>query len=387
VWAAAEKIPQVTSLDDPVLADTFQPIASHSLQTAAGRTPNLLTLSQRFPWFGKLRLRGEIAEEEVQIALTRLVRAQLKVVEDVKVAYAEVFFAQRAIEVTEHNIELLEDLLSFAEARYRTGQSSQQDVLRAQVELDRLQDRLIGLRRQLRQAQADLASVLHTSPEADLRAVEQLPVLTVPDQIQALYEAAVACRPELQEQLHAIVLSQRAQELAELQYYPDLTLGFGWQALTTDEALARSANGNDNIAFLVGVNLPIWYDRLNAAVRQAEYQTMEYARRYDATKDDTFRLIKRLVVQARALDEQARLFRESIVPKAEQTLRVSTADYRVGRVDFEQILDNWTDLLNFQIQLVRLEASLAQTLATLERVIGCELAAVPDVVGERASPA
>jgi len=376
VQATAETIPQAEALDDPMLIDTFQPIDDNSVQTAAGRGANVLTLSQKFPWFGKLRLRGAIAEQSAQIALTRLTQAQLKVTEQVRLACYECYFNQRAIQITEEDKSLLGDLLMFAEARYRTGQTSQQDVLRAQVELDRIEDRLILLRRQLRQSQADLAGLLHTSPESELRVDTEAPVPDVPDAIERLYEAAIECRPELQERLHAIVQSQQAIELAELQYSPDVTVGVGWQAIATDGALSGIANGNDNVSFLVGVNLPIWADKLDASVREAEHRTMENARRYDAVKDDTFRTIKRLVVQVRALDEQTHLFRDSIIPKAEQTLRVSTADYRVAKVDFQQIIDNWSDLLAFHINLVRLESNLGQTLASLERVVGCKLADV-----------
>lgn len=377
VAAQAEVIPQVTALDDPLLVDSFQPIDDNSVQTAAGRGPNTLSLSQRFPWFGKLRVRGEVAEQETKIALTRLAKAQLKVAEDVNLAYDEVYFNQRAIQITEENEKLLKDLLKFAEARFRTGQTSQQDVLRAQVELERLRDRLITLRRQLRQAQADLAKLLHTSPESDLK-VAGLDVPSARTGIERLYAVAVRCRPELQERLHAIVRDERAGELARLQYYPDMTVGVGWQAITGNEALSRVANGNDNVAFTVGVNLPIWRDKLRAGVSEAEHRVVASARRYDSTRDDTFRQIKRLVVQVRALDQQIVLFRDSIIPKAEQTLQVSTADYRVGKVDFQQIIDNWSDLLLFQIQLVRLEATLAQTFASLERVVGCQLAVLPD---------
>ncbi len=382
--AAAQRIPQAVALDDPVLTDSFQPLPDASLQTAAGRAPNLVALSQRFPWFGKLRLRGQIAEQEAQIALTRLVQTQLKVTEQVRLAYAEVWFNQEAIAITEHSRELLEDLLQFADARYRAGQTSQQDVLRAQVEVDRLDDRLIQLRRQLKQAQADLAALLHTSPEADLRAKE-VGTESVPEQLDALYQAAIRCRPELQEQLHAIIAAQRAQELARLQYFPDATLGVGWQAITDDShAVSPVANGDDNVIFGIGINLPIWYDRLNAAVRESDYRLMQTAQQYEFTKDDTFRLIRRLVVQAKALEEQLDLFRHNIIPRSEQALRVSAADYRVGRVDFEQVLDNWTDLLAFQLQEARLQASLYQTMASLERVVGCELAEIPELQASKA---
>lgn len=379
VAAQTEVIPQVTSLADPTLSDTFQPFHNNSLQTAAGRGPNRLTLAQKFPWFGKLRVRGEVAEAETQIAITQLAQAQLKVIEDVNLAYYDVYFNQKSIKITQKNQRLLTDLLKFAEARYRTGATSQQDVLRAQVELDKLENRLIFLNQKLRQAQADLAEVIQADPESDLRA-SSLDVPSAPRQINQLYEAAILSRPEIQEQLHALIRNQKAEELAHLRYKPDVTLGMGWQTITNDDAISPVANSNDNVAFTVGINLPIYRDRLRAGVNEAEHRSVESTRRYEATRDDTFRIIRRLTVQAHALEEQIALFRDKIIPKTEQTLRISTADYRVGKVDFQQILENWGDLLLLQIQLVRLETNLGQTLASLERVVGRELASFSEPV-------
>ncbi len=379
--AQQEVIPQVTALDDPLLGDTFWPVTDNSPQTASGRMPNTLTLSQQFPWFGKLRLRGEVAEQQTKIALTDLAKAQLKVTEDVKIAYHELQFHQRAIDITLVNKGLLRDLRSAAEARLRVG-GSQQDVLRALLEEDKIEDRLIGLRRELGVAQADLAKLLHTLPDTQPRALEGPESLSAPAELAQLYEVAVRYRPELHKRLHAIMRDQRAEELAELDYYPDLVLGVGWQAVTTDDSLSPAANGHDNVGFGVGVNLPIWRDKLRAGVREAEQRVLESTRRYDATRDDTFRLIKRLVVQTHALEQQIRLFKnqpDGLIPRADQTLKLSTAGYPGGTVDFPQLIDDWTDVLDYRIQLARLEASLGQTLASLERVVGRELASLKEM--------
>ena len=377
VSAEAQVIPQVTALDDPMLSDTFWPINDHALQTAAGRIPNTLSVSQKFPWLGKLRVRGEIAEQETKIALTQLAEAQLKVIEDVHLAYYEIYYNQQAISITEESEELLQQLVRFAEVRFRTG-GSQQDVLRAQLELDRLRDRLITLGRELRLSQADLAAILHTSPDTEPGAEESLVMPQTPEVIDRLYESAVKCRPELQGRLHAIVRDERKRELAALEYYPDVRAGIGWSAVTREDALAGNANGNDNINFMVEINIPLWRDKLRAGVREAEHRTLESARRYDATRDDTFRQIRRQIAQIDAFERQITLFRESIIPRAEQTLNVSIADYRVGKVDFLQIIDNWTELLVLQTQLARLQANLGQSLASLERAVGCQLASLPD---------
>lgn len=376
VEAQEEVVPQVTALPDPMLSNTVWPIDDHSPQTASGRMPNSLTVSQKFPWCGKLKLRGKVASLEAQIALTRLAETQLKVIEDVKTLYHEIYFNQQAISITKENEDFLETFIRLADARSRTGKASQQDVLRAQVELRRLQEMLVRLNRQLKVSQADLAKVLSLPPKTDLRAQDKLFDAPVPEQLDSLYDIALRTRPELQGRLQAILRDQRKVELAKLDYYPDVTVGVNWSAITTNESISPVRNGNDNYGLLFSLNLPIWKQRLDAGVREARNREAESANLYQATRDDTFRFIRRFTVQAQALEQQIKLFNEAktgIIAKSEQALRVSFADYQVGKVDALQVLDNYTQLLNFRIQVARLESSLGQVLASLERAVGVRL--------------
>jgi len=374
VAAQAEVIPQVTSLKDPMLTNNIWPIAERSPQTLMGRMPYGMMVSQELPWFGKLRVKGEVAQQEVQMAVARLAQAELQVIEEVHLAYYELYFNQRAIEITRENRQLLEDLLQIAEARYRTGDTSQQDIIRAQVEVDRVDERLITLRQSLDQWQADLAQLLHIHPDSKPEALTALQPSSVPREIDRLYDLATGCRPELQEQMAAIVREQRNVELARLDYYPDVNVGLMWDVMTTDRALAPNADGMDNLGFVVGMNVPIWRNRLQAGVNEAQQRVAQSARQYDATLDETFRQIRRRMVQARSQEEQIRLYRENIIPRSQQTLEISIADYRVGQVSFLQLLDNWMQLLTLEVQLARLEADLRQTLASLERSVGCAIA-------------
>lgn len=377
VAAQAERIPQVTALEDPMLTDTFWPITDHSPQTASGRMPNSLMISQKFPWLAKLRVRGEVAEQEARIALTELAEAQLDVIEDVHLAYYELYYVQQAMAITLDSQGLAEDLIELGEARLRTG-GSQQDVVRAQLELDRIRERLIVLRQQLRVAQADLARLLHASPDVLPEVEKQLTLPPTPEAIDRLYELAVRCRPELEGRLSAIVRDERQRELAALEYYPDVTLGISWDYMTLDDAAAVAiADGNDNIGFSVGVNLPIWRDRLRAGVRESEHRLVASARRYDAARDDAFRTIRQLIAQAAAAEQQIVLYRESILPRANQRLDLGLAEYRTTGGIFV-VLEDWRELLMFQIQLARFQADLGRSLASLERAVGCQLAALPE---------
>ena len=79
---------------------------------------------------------------------------------------------------------------------------------------------------------------------------------------------------------------------------------------------------------------------------------------------------KDLFAQTTSQQELLQLFREDIIPKAQQALEQSISAYQVGKVDFQQMIDNWRDLLRFEITAQRIEAGLRQSLASLARAVG-----------------
>jgi cobalt-zinc-cadmium efflux system outer membrane protein len=105
-------------------------------------------------------------------------------------------------------------------------------------------------------------------------------------------------------------------------------------------------------------------------VRSAEATAVSSAREYDSLRDGTLEEVTDLFAQAKSQQDLLTLFREDILPKARQTLEVSSRAYNVGEVDFLQLIDNWRQLLRYEVSYRRLEASLRQTVAELERMVG-----------------
>jgi len=173
-------------------------------------------------------------------------------------------------------------------------------------------------------------------------------------------------------------------ERARLNYYPDPTLGLTWIDTAT-AGISPMANGRDAVLLGVGFNMPIYRKRIEAGVREAEAQTVADTRRYDSLKDRTAEQVKDLFVRAQSQQELLVLFREDIIPKADQTLRVSSSAYQQGEVDFLQLIDNWRQLLKFQLTEQRLMSQLRQTLASLERVVG-GIDAYEEAIGGSAMP-
>src|SRR5262245_52374212 len=186
--AFRERIPQVTALDDPMVQNTIWPFPSNGPQYALmGYMPYDMMISQQFPWFGTLKLRGQAAEQEVRAALFELAAAQLEVVAEVKRAYFDLYAIRRAGAILEKNRSIASNVTEITRARLRAGGGSSQDVLRAEVAETDLERQHVLLVQESAEARAALAQQLHVSPEADLRTLPTVPTASVPDQIDRLY--------------------------------------------------------------------------------------------------------------------------------------------------------------------------------------------------------
>ena len=364
--ALAHQVPVAASLPDPMLNVTAQP---EPVQTAAGQQELIVAANQKFHWFGKLETRASVAEAKTNVARAQLAAVELGTIAKVKRAYYELYFIQQTITVTEAEQKLLVEIREVANTRYKAGSTSQQDVLRADLEVSNVENELIRLRQKLASGQARLARLLHIAPQTQVAALNDLVEEQAPQDLELLQQQAVNARPELHTLLAAIRRDRSAVNLARLDYKPDVTLGLSWIDVA-DAGISPVANGRDSFLLSAGVNLPIYRKRLDSSIRSAEAKVVSTAREYDSLRDGTLEEVTDLFAQARSQEELLLLFREDILPKARQTLEVSNQAYNVGEVDFLQLIDNWRQLLRYEVNYYRLEASLRQTIAELERVVG-----------------
>ncbi|EMI20046.1 Outer membrane efflux protein [Rhodopirellula maiorica SM1] len=371
VAAATNVIPQAKALPDPTFNNTFWPFHDNALQTAGGRVGNQMSVNQNVPFPDKLKTKAIIASREVQIAQAEVDAIAREVTESVRLAYYEVWFATRAIAIIEETKDLVADLTDVAEAQYRSG-GSQQDVLRAQLETDRLDEQLITLRRQKQVAQADLATLLQQPVDLLPEATDELGITDTPQQIESLIALAEQCNPKLRGLAWEIQRDRDKERLACLQQYPDFSVGLNWGLISDGhDVISPVANGNDNLSISFGTTLPIWREKINAGIREAAHRRSSTTRRLEAERDELYGKIRRLTVQADALAGQRDIYEGRIIPRTEDTLKLSIADYRGKRTDFFTLIETYRELLMFETQLARIDATLAGTIAQLDRTVGC----------------
>ncbi|NND97123.1 MAG: TolC family protein [Pirellulaceae bacterium] len=371
VAAAAQRVPQAAALPDPMLSNTFWPIHDQALQTAGGRVGHQMALSQQVPWPSKRTARTAVAAREIDVARAELAKVELEIITAIKLAYYQCWLTDKAISILKDNQELVSDLIQVSQARYKTG-GSQQDVLRAEAEHDKLEARLIELRKQRTRAHANLGVLIQQPIDFTPTIAADLGVNQVHAQLESLIASAEYCNPTLRGLSAEVARDRQKENLACQQKYPDMQLGIAWSLIDDNtNVISPVANGHDNINFTFGVTLPIWRDKINAGIREAAHTRSDSQYRVQAERDRLRGQLRRQLADAFAAAEQKKLFDERLVPRTQQILKIATADYQGKKADFTDLIDIYQELLGYQIQVATIEATLASTIAQVERSVGC----------------
>jgi outer membrane protein TolC len=374
VQSLKQRIPQVMALDDPFVSNTIFPIPSVAPQySLMGYNPYNMTLAQQFPWCGTLRLRGEVASGDVQIALAELAAAQLDTVAAVKRAYYSLYASERSEEILTENRKVLEDFRTIARERLASG-GAQQDVLRSEVLISELDRELANNRQGIVMARAALARQLHVKPDAEFRTLPVLSRAAVPAEIERLYQLAIAVRPELQGRLAAVARDEKAVELARKRFYPNVTLGLTYMDMEkTNATTPKTASGFPNVGLFVGFNLPVYHSKYRAGVCEAQERAIADAKLYEAQRDETYSEIQDLMTQAKVQQNVLTLLRDSILPRTKEAMSLARSDYAKGNVDYATVQSALREVLQVQLQIAQIESELAKALSALERAVGTEI--------------
>ena len=360
------RVPQAKTLPDPTVSIGWAGnITPFSVQQGDPSSYRGVSASQGLPYPGKLKLRGQIADREAEAAWWDYEAARRKLVADVKAAYYDYFAASRAVEITQKNKDLLQKLSSIAEARYRVGKGIQQDVLRSQVEISLLQQRLTVFEQQQNASQVRLNTLLFRDPEAPLPLPESFEPAKIGHSLDELYTLAREQDAGLQREQRMIERNQYAVNLAQKDYRPDFSVGYMYQERPTMP---------DMHGFTVTANIPVFYrTKQREAVREQTEQLASSQRSKENRQTELFFAVKQQYLLAKSSEQLLKLYAQAVVPQSSLALESSMASYQVGAVDFLTILTNFTVVLDYQVSYYRELANYQMALANLEPLVGVEL--------------
>lgn len=365
--AAQARPSQAGSLPDPMIEWAYhnEPITPLTLGESDFSFLQF-SASQEVPFPGKRGLREDIAAREAEREGQMLRATTLSVIARLTVAYADLAFTYRALEILQRNKDFLLDLQKSAEARYQVGQGIQQDVVKAQVEVSLLTSRLIQFERKREGLSATLNGLLNRPPLAPLGTPEPLQEPRFSPTLEDVREFALTNSPDLKGAEIAIARNELNLSLARREYYPDLV----FKAAYVNKA-ARLPEWEVG----VGVKVPLYFWRKQ---RYGVLEAVESAGEARSTRQNIMQTllarVKDFYVQARTAEQLVTLYQTTILPQSHLSLDSASAGYTVGKVDFLTLLNNIIVLreaeLSSEEQLAEFEKSVAQ----LEEIVGTPLA-------------
>ena len=359
-------VPQARSLPDPMISGGWMgKIIPFDTMYGDPSSYRGLTVSQAFPFPGKLRLRGKIADREAEAGRWQYEKTERQVVAEVKAAYYAYFYDTKAIGITEKNKDLLEKLESIAEARYRVGNGIQQDVLRAQIEVSRIDQRLIILRQQEQTARVRLNTLLGRDPESPLPPPAEVTPANFVLSLNELYTLAHGNDPGLERDKRIIEGNQFAVDLAQKAYEPDFDVAYDYQ---------QRSDMPDMHGVMVSVNIPIFFkSKQREGVIEASHGLNAARRDFDDRLTTVDFEIKQQYLAATTSHKLMNLYSKAIVPQSSLALESSMSAYEVGKVDFLSMLDNFTYVLDYEVSYYQELSSYETALARLEPLVNRDL--------------
>ncbi len=364
--AQQARAPQARSLPDPMVSGGWMGnITPFKVMDGDPSSYRGLTVSQGLPYPGKLALRGKIADRKAEAGRWEYEQTQRRVVADVKAAYYTYFYAAKAIEITQKNKDLLQKLENIAEARYRVGKGIQQDVLRAQVEVARIDQKLIVLQQEEHTAQARLNTLLYRDPESPLPAPAPVKPADFHDSLDDLYALAHANDPGLERDRRMIEGSEDSVKLAQKAYDPDFNISYSYE---------QRPDMADMHGVMVGINIPVFFhSKQREGVIEASHDLNASRREFDDRLTAVNFEIKQQYLAATASRDLMNLYSKAIVPQSSLALESSMASYEVGKVDFLSMLDNFVYVLDYEVSYYQELSNYETALARMEPLVDTDL--------------
>ncbi|HAZ10598.1 MAG TPA: hypothetical protein DCY56_05795 [Candidatus Omnitrophica bacterium] len=365
--ASKARIPQASSLEDPRFEYKYDKMTASMDAVMEAKTAPMRTfgVSQEIPFPTKLILKAQIAVKESQMAYEEYKEKEREIISQVKSLYAGLAFIYNSIDITKENKAFLEQLAKTASNQYSVGKARQEDALKAQLEIAKMESELIMLEQKRQVSQAKINVLLNQGPDIELARPELIEDKVYTFNLEDMYKSAKDNRPELKAFRFALERARKTYSLAKQGYLPDFMVKY--ERMERDSKLKEWAG-------MIGVSLPIWFwQKQNFNVKEMRKELKAMEAEFKNKENMTLLEVKEAFSNVEALKKLSVLFRTTYVPQAEQLLKSSSVSYEAGQAYFLNLLDSERMFLEFKLDYYKILVELEVSFSELERSVGVEL--------------
>ncbi|WP_138380352.1 TolC family protein [Luteithermobacter gelatinilyticus] len=355
--ALAEQAIAESQLPDPKLSLDMAnwPVDSFSY-TQEPMTQVKIGIQQSVPRGKTLSYNREKREAEARAEYEKYNLQTRNIILDVRQAWLELYYWRKAREQVEKSREEIKELIAVIESVYVTGRQTSQDLLRAELELSILDDRLIDVDRQIDMTKADLARLIG-GEAASLPLADHLPVLLFPSEKEVIRDKLTQ-HPAVKVDDAIITARTKAINIAEEQYKPGWTVraGYGF----------RGNERSDFASLGVTMDVPLFTaNRQDKALSAAKLKRHAARLSRDEKLLELYKFLERTYSDWKGLEDRIKLYKKVVINRADETSLASLDAYRNRVADFPELIRSRLAVLDAELTLIRLQTNYLQAQSRL----------------------
>lgn len=361
-----EKAPQVKSLPDPSIGFGY---FISAVETRVGPQQAVFSVSQSFPWFGKLGAQEEATLERAKIILERFNDARARLNFNVADTYNKLYVLEAARRITGENIQLLTTFKDLASIRFEAGKGSMVDVLRLDMELAELKNTLLYLDDSRKPLVARFEELLNT----ELQETIIFPDPLQPDSLAlprtTIRDSVTTINPSLLSLEHEILSYDKDVLAAKKTGGPSFTVGLNYTLVADNPGYAGSDNGRDALLPTLGVKIPLYRKNYNALVKEKELARESATLRREDKANELETKLEQAFRDYADAERRVKLYQD-LGTYAKQALDILVADYTSAGVAFEEIIRMDRKLLKYRLELEKARADQSTVTAYINYLMG-----------------
>ncbi|HWB61073.1 MAG TPA: TolC family protein [Chthoniobacteraceae bacterium] len=367
-WDAMKaRIPQAGAWDDPKVSATSR-VARYVAIGPNAFTDQMLSIEQLIPLTGKNLARARAAAAEAVAAYEVARRQQLDVVAKTRVSYFRLANVYAQLELNRRNLVSLKQIAEVARAKYQVGDQSAAFVLTAETEYSKLMEVGRDLELQLATGDAELDALMGRDAFAPLGRPAGSDAEPVVPAVEKLREIAMSSRPEVRIAAARAEQAKAVLQLARREWIPDPAVVV--EAQRYDGASQAVSEVDAGVSF----NIPwVNYRKYSSEIREAADALDAAQRDLDSARLDTLAALREAVEKAQTMHHHIELYRDKIVPQAQQAFEASGLGYENGKVSFLDWIAAQRTLRDLQSEQQQAIADYQTAVAELEAIIGSNL--------------
>ncbi len=380
--AANSRIDQGTNLPDPILTLGLMNMPTNSFSfTQEPMTNKVIGLSQAIPYPAGLSAAGNVKAIDTLIVRQEIKNAKNEIRKVVSNSYYDLQFIREEQKLNNERINLLNQILEVVKTKYEVGDASMQNIIKVEVELTRVTDKIEILNGKENSLVAEINSFLLKNANQPIISENLLSIENSEVNFESLLNTAIQNQPGLK----GIQLSEQKaslmEEQAEYEFYPNFNVGV--QYSQRDNNKLTGMDYKDFLSVFAGISLPINYGgKKTAKVNEAKYLQSLFQEEYNSSIQELSGTISIIQAKITELVVRNKLISNKLLPLAKQSLSVSLADFQVGKIDFVNVINAEKEILNVKTDLIKIQTDYKKNIVMLEYLVGADLPSNMKVNGD-----